>query len=80
MVQWAIPEEQETSMSEETARATTPRQPTADPRRDPTPAARPATCAPAAEAVPCPACGETMRLWANYHRCRNCGYKESCCF
>ena len=28
----------------------------------------------------CPSCGSQMRLWANYHRCRNCGYKESCCF
>ncbi|HMQ29774.1 MAG TPA: hypothetical protein PKD53_03560 [Chloroflexaceae bacterium] len=28
----------------------------------------------------CPACGDELHLWANYHRCRNCGYKESCCF
>jgi hypothetical protein len=47
-----------------------------------TPAARPApSCggAPDEETI-CPACGATMRLWANYHRCRTCGYKESCCF
>jgi hypothetical protein len=30
--------------------------------------------------VDCPSCGSPMHLWANYHRCRNCGYKESCCF
>lgn len=35
--------------------------------------------APADEAT-CPACGATMRLWANYYRCRTCGFKESCCF
>jgi predicted RNA-binding Zn-ribbon protein involved in translation (DUF1610 family) len=35
---------------------------------------------PAEQAAICPACGEAMRLWANYHRCRNCGFKESCCF
>ena len=28
----------------------------------------------------CPSCGTEMRLWANYYRCRTCGYKESCCF
>jgi hypothetical protein len=28
----------------------------------------------------CPACASPMRLWAAYYRCRNCGYKESCCF
>lgn len=33
-----------------------------------------------AGAATCPSCGSAMRLWANYHRCRNCGYKESCCF
>ncbi|MBX0329610.1 hypothetical protein K2Z83_18225 [Oscillochloris sp. ZM17-4] len=32
------------------------------------------------DTVECPSCGSPMRLWANYHRCRNCGYKESCCF
>jgi hypothetical protein len=60
----------------------------------PTPESRPAPQPPAARdgqqcrragaddsgATTCPACGSTMRLWANYHRCRNCGYKESCCF
>ncbi len=35
---------------------------------------------PTDQAAVCPACGDSMRLWANYHRCRNCGYKESCCF
>jgi|GEM_PF-2415292 len=30
--------------------------------------------------VTCPACNSPMRLWAAYYRCRNCGYKESCCF
>lgn len=44
-------------------------------------AAPPAPCRPQAEErTVCPGCGEIMRLWANYHRCRNCGYKESCCF
>lgn len=28
----------------------------------------------------CPKCASLMRLWANYYRCPNCGYKESCCF
>jgi hypothetical protein len=49
----------------------------------PEPAAPPtASCASRAndQAAVCPACGDEMRLWANYHRCRNCGYKESCCF
>lgn len=31
-------------------------------------------------AAECPACASPMRLWAAYYRCRNCGYKESCCF
>jgi DNA-directed RNA polymerase subunit RPC12/RpoP len=28
----------------------------------------------------CPHCDTQMKLWANYYRCPNCGYKESCCF
>jgi|HigsolmetaAR202D_1030399.scaffolds.fasta_scaffold00044_62 predicted RNA-binding Zn-ribbon protein involved in translation (DUF1610 family) len=28
----------------------------------------------------CPNCGLEMRLWAGFYRCRNCGFKESCCF
>ena len=28
----------------------------------------------------CPQCRATMRLWAGFYRCANCGYKESCCF
>lgn len=28
----------------------------------------------------CPTCGLEMRLWAGFYRCRNCGFKESCCF
>jgi hypothetical protein len=28
----------------------------------------------------CPQCQRTMRLWAGFYRCANCGYKESCCF
>lgn len=41
----------------------------------------PDACAqtPADEAT-CPACGAGMRRWANYYRCRTCGFKESCCF
>ncbi|GEM_PF-6603416 len=40
-----------------------------------------ALCRPAGNEVTiCPACGAELHLWANYHRCRNCGYKESCCF
>lgn len=42
--------------------------------------AHPTCAAPSDEPTICPACGDTMRLWANYHRCRTCGYKESCCF
>ncbi|MBK9715231.1 MAG: hypothetical protein IPO81_28675 [Kouleothrix sp.] len=34
----------------------------------------------AGEEAECPQCEGTMRLWANYYRCSNCGYKESCCF
>jgi len=30
--------------------------------------------------VECPLCAATMRLWAGFYRCPNCGYKESCCF
>jgi hypothetical protein len=44
-------------------------------------AAAPGACAADQDAETlCPACGDTLRLWANYHRCRTCGYKESCCF
>lgn len=43
--------------------------------------ARPAACGDTpSETTECPACGVTMRLWAGYYRCRNCGFKESCCF
>jgi len=28
----------------------------------------------------CLQCHRTMRLWAGFYRCPNCGYKESCCF
>jgi len=28
----------------------------------------------------CPLCAGTMRLWAAFYRCPNCGYKASCCF
>lgn len=35
---------------------------------------------PATEAAECPQCAGTMRLWAGFYRCPNCGYKESCCF
>ncbi|MCS6883319.1 MAG: hypothetical protein RMK84_19685 [Oscillochloridaceae bacterium] len=38
-------------------------------------------CQPAtAEAAICPNCGTELHLWASFHRCRNCGFKESCCF
>lgn len=42
----------------------------------------PVVCATPAhpEAAVCPSCGCTMHLWAGFYRCRNCGYKESCCF
>jgi hypothetical protein len=49
----------------------------------PAPAARderPACAAAPEEAAECPLCAETMRLWASFYRCPNCGYKESCCF
>jgi hypothetical protein len=32
------------------------------------------------EETECPLCTATMRLWAGFYRCPNCGYKESCCF
>ncbi|HEX9373512.1 MAG TPA: hypothetical protein VF897_21035 [Roseiflexaceae bacterium] len=32
------------------------------------------------EEAECPQCEGTMRLWAGFYRCPNCGYKESCCF
>jgi hypothetical protein len=32
------------------------------------------------EEAECPQCQATMRLWAGFYRCPNCGYKESCCF
>jgi Zn finger protein HypA/HybF involved in hydrogenase expression len=39
------------------------------------------TCKTAAdEEAECPQCEGTMRLWAGFYRCPNCGYKESCCF
>lgn len=28
----------------------------------------------------CPICGNTMLLANGFHRCRACGYKESCCY
>jgi hypothetical protein len=70
-------------MSDQSARQPAPA--AAPTSREAPPAAPPARCATGAprtadEGAHCPACGETMRLWANYHRCRNCGYKESCCF
>jgi hypothetical protein len=51
----------------------------------PSPQARPAAatakiCRPERDDAACPACGATMRLWANYYRCQTCGFKESCCF
>lgn len=68
--------------------ATTPQHtqpPTLTPQQQ-TPAERPsaattaAACRPAHDETACPACGATMHLWANYYRCRTCGFKESCCF
>ena len=35
---------------------------------------------PLLEQRECPTCGLEMRLWAGFYRCRNCGFKESCCF
>jgi hypothetical protein len=35
---------------------------------------------PSDEEAECPQCEGTMRLWAGFYRCPNCGYKESCCF
>ncbi len=50
------------------------------PDTPPTPAAPP-SCPPLTrEESECPKCAGQMRLWANYYRCPNCGYKESCCF
>ncbi len=46
-----------------------------------TPAAPLKSCPPQPrEEAECPKCASQMRLWANYYRCPNCGYKESCCF
>lgn len=53
------------------------------PAPTPQPRPSPATaegCRPQRDDAACPACGATMRLWANYYRCRTCGFKESCCF
>ncbi len=56
----------------------TPPQP---PRELPTAAPNQPVCAPATPAAAeCPSCGLAMHLWAGFYRCRNCGYKESCCF
>ncbi len=52
----------------------------AQPNTRPSGPAAGAVARPPHESEPCPACGAALRLWANYHRCRNCGYKESCCF
>jgi hypothetical protein len=41
---------------------------------------RPACAAAPDEAAECPLCAGTMRLWASFYRCPNCGFKESCCF
>jgi hypothetical protein len=50
-------------------------------RDEPPPTAPAASlCPPRGDEATCPACGATMRLWANYYRCRTCGFKESCCF
>jgi hypothetical protein len=38
-----------------------------------------AACA-ADEQAECPRCAGSMRLWAGFYRCPNCGFKESCCF
>jgi hypothetical protein len=38
------------------------------------------SCPNADDEAECPKCAATMRLWAGYFRCPNCGYKESCCF
>jgi hypothetical protein len=40
----------------------------------------PACAAAPDEEAECPQCAGTMRLWASFYRCPNCGYKESCCF
>jgi hypothetical protein len=54
------------------------------PRPAPRPPAdlAPSCCSPARDGdeAACPSCGAEMRLWANYYRCRTCGFKESCCF
>src|SRR5262249_20653600 len=41
---------------------------------------RPACATAPGETSECPRCAGTMRLWAGFYRCPNCGYKESCCF
>jgi hypothetical protein len=51
------------------------------PAREHKPARSQAACkAERPEQSTCPACGVAMRLWAGFYRCRNCGFKESCCF
>ena len=41
---------------------------------------QPACDTPPYEEAECPLCTGSMRLWAGFYRCPNCGYKESCCF
>jgi hypothetical protein len=65
----------EKAMSKEENRSPNPGNPPPDEAAD-----RPACVAAPDEAAECPQCAETMRLWASFYRCPNCGYKESCCF
>lgn len=52
-----------------------------DAPKQPERATLPTSCPPRPrEEAECPKCASPMRLWANYYRCPNCGYKESCCF
>ncbi len=44
------------------------------------PEAAPACAAARREEEICPVCAATMRLWAGFYRCGQCGFKESCCF
>ena len=62
-------------MTENQDRSSNPHDTLPDERDD-----RPVCAVAPDEAAECPLCAETMRLWASFYRCPNCGYKESCCF
>jgi hypothetical protein len=53
---------------------------TSDRRNPPAADAGDRSVCEAAVQAECPRCAGAMHLWAGFHRCPNCGFKESCCF